>query len=169
MAVMENRKQNQGFTLIELVVVLAILAILAALIVGAIQISRRTQRNTQLRGDARTIKTALEGFYAKNRYFPSPVTGKDRMAYDMANAYLVTSGLIPSPMTNPSFAVSNQGTICYNMFPTPASGLPYYNLWVVSEEGSGLSTCTSCTVSGNPCSCGMSSVCGAEVFNGKNY
>ncbi len=60
----------EGFTLIELVVVMAIIALLAALIIGAIAITRQQADVTRLRSDAHNIQTALEGYFAKNRHFP---------------------------------------------------------------------------------------------------
>jgi prepilin-type N-terminal cleavage/methylation domain-containing protein len=65
------KKQKQGFTLIELVVVMAIIAVLAVLIIGAIILARRTATETANRGNARTMQVAMEAYYAKNRSYPS--------------------------------------------------------------------------------------------------
>jgi prepilin-type N-terminal cleavage/methylation domain-containing protein len=63
-------KRNKGFTLIELVVVMAIIAVLSTIIVGAILAARKAANNTQKTGVVRTVETALEarasrcnGFY----------------------------------------------------------------------------------------------------------
>lgn len=53
-------KRNKGFTLIELVVVMAIIAVLALLIVAAIMAARRQSQTTQRVGNIKTIETALE-------------------------------------------------------------------------------------------------------------
>ena len=63
--------QSKGFTLIELMVVMAIIAVLAVLIIGAIQIARKTSTETANRSNARTIQTALEGYYARNKAYPA--------------------------------------------------------------------------------------------------
>ena len=52
--------KKKGFTLIELVVVMAIIAILSVIIVGAILAARTAATNTQRTGAVRTIETALE-------------------------------------------------------------------------------------------------------------
>lgn len=66
------KETKKGFTLIELVVVMAIIAILSVIIVGAILAARTAATNTQRTGSVRTIETALEaraarcnGFYFK--------------------------------------------------------------------------------------------------------
>lgn len=62
---------KKGFTLIELMVVMAIIAVLAVLIIGAIQIARRTATETTNRSNAKTIQTGIEGYYAKNKQYPT--------------------------------------------------------------------------------------------------
>ncbi len=59
-------KNKKGFTLIELMVVMAIIAILSVLIVAAIQAARRSSVESQNRGNAKTIETALEAVSARN-------------------------------------------------------------------------------------------------------
>jgi prepilin-type N-terminal cleavage/methylation domain-containing protein len=59
-------KEEQGFTLIELVVVMAIIAVLAALMVAAISAARKQADSTQRMGNTKTLETATETFSAKN-------------------------------------------------------------------------------------------------------
>jgi len=75
-------QQKKGFTLIELMVVMAIIAVLAVLMIGAIQLARSTATETIHRSNGKTIQTAMEGYYAKNKQYPvygtagSPVSFK---------------------------------------------------------------------------------------------
>jgi prepilin-type N-terminal cleavage/methylation domain-containing protein len=62
--------KKKAFTLIELVVVMAIIAILSVLIIGAITVARRAAVETSNRGTAKTIQTGLEAYYAKNKVYP---------------------------------------------------------------------------------------------------
>lgn len=63
--------QSKGFTLIELMVVMAIIAILAVLIIGAITTARNTARLTVHRSNAKTIQTGFEAYFAKTRAYPA--------------------------------------------------------------------------------------------------
>lgn len=60
---------EKGFTLIEIVVVMAIIAVLASLIVGAINVARHTATETANRSNARTIRSCLESYFAKFRAY----------------------------------------------------------------------------------------------------
>lgn len=64
-------QRKDGFTLIELMVVMAIIAVLSVLIIGAIQLARRASVETTHRSNAKTIQTAMEAFYAKKKAYPS--------------------------------------------------------------------------------------------------
>ena len=68
---MRKLKSKQGFTLIEVVVVMAIIAVLATLVIGAIMVARNTQKETVHRSNARAIQTGLEAYYAKQRSYPT--------------------------------------------------------------------------------------------------
>jgi type IV pilus assembly protein PilA len=64
---MRNKK---GFTLIEVLVVMAIIAVLASLMLAAISAARTQQKNTQRRASVTAIRAGLEAFYATNRRYP---------------------------------------------------------------------------------------------------
>lgn len=61
--------KKEGFTLIELVVVMAIIAVLAALVVGAINVAKRTMTETANRQNAQTMRACFEAFYAKYKFY----------------------------------------------------------------------------------------------------
>jgi len=65
-----KEKEQKGFTLVELLVVMAIIAVLVTLIITAINIARRASRDTQRRNNANSIKAALEDNYSRNKVYP---------------------------------------------------------------------------------------------------
>lgn len=60
-----------AFTLIELMVVMAIIAVLATLIIGAITIARHVATETAHRSYAHTVQTALESYYGRAKGYPN--------------------------------------------------------------------------------------------------
>lgn len=60
---------KKGFTLVELMVVMALIAVLSTLIIGAIRLATNTARETTHRSNAKSIATALESKYAKYRRY----------------------------------------------------------------------------------------------------
>ena len=65
---------KKGFTLIELVVVMAIIAVLAALVVGAIIVARNTSLETANRTNGKTLQTGFEAVYASTRAYGTPAS-----------------------------------------------------------------------------------------------
>lgn len=103
-------KKKQGFTLIELVVVMAIIAVLAALMVAALSAARKQATNTQRTGDAKTLEVALESYSAVNGgKYPSAGTACSP-ACDVVNGavgsgtalqnFLKTKGMLSASLSN---------------------------------------------------------------------
>jgi len=85
---MTLKKNYKGFTLIELMVVMAIIAILSVLIIGAIQLARRTASETTNRSNARTIQTGMEAAFAKSKAYPVLGTSTTPVSFDTARTAL---------------------------------------------------------------------------------
>ena len=74
-------KNRTGFTLIELMVVIAVIAILIALLLPAIQQAREAARRTQCKNNLRQIGLALHNYHDRSRCFP-PSTVVDQNGLD---------------------------------------------------------------------------------------
>jgi len=64
---------STGFTLIEMLIVVAIIGILASIVVVGLNTSRKQARDTRRLADLRGIQTALELYYNKNGYYPGGI------------------------------------------------------------------------------------------------
>ncbi len=68
------KKNDEGFTLVELLIVIVILGILATVVVFAVQgITDTGQQNACAVGE-RTVQTAVEAYYAENQAWPADMT-----------------------------------------------------------------------------------------------
>jgi len=71
-AIETRRMRGQGgFTLIELLVVIAILAVLAGVVVFAVNGINKNSQETACKTEARTVKTAVQAYYAENQTYPT--------------------------------------------------------------------------------------------------
>jgi type IV pilus assembly protein PilA len=65
-----KRLFSAGFTLVEIMVVIAIIGILAAVAIPRFAAYRQTSYNTAALSDLRNVKTNLESFYQEHQHFP---------------------------------------------------------------------------------------------------
>ena len=67
----KSRKKNQkGFTLVELMIVVAIIGILAAIAIPQFQAYRAKAFNAAAESDLKNFKTAMEAALADNQTYP---------------------------------------------------------------------------------------------------
>ncbi len=69
------KRKEQGFTLIEMVVVVAIIASLAAILVPVISEELASSEESKALGDIQRISAAVTQYIADTRYFPTGVLG----------------------------------------------------------------------------------------------
>ncbi len=65
-----NIKQKQGFTLIEILIVVAIIAILASVVLVGLGPTQQAGRDARRISDLAEIQNGLELYYNKNGYYP---------------------------------------------------------------------------------------------------
>lgn len=152
MVVMGKLRGNKGFTLIELIVIMAIIAMLAILVVGAILITRQKSKDTQLLNDARIIQAGLEKYYVRNGVYPVPSPYDTTFtAYSMVDSTAPANNIrgvlisyIGQEMQNPS----SIGRVCYYTTTTwqtnQTTGQWRYYLWVQTESTAKKNSWTSC-------------------------
>src|ERR1700730_11051041 len=73
---MKSRRYNQdGFTLIEIMVVILILGLLATIVVQSLRGAADKAKRTKAQADLAEIKTALDRHYLDNGYYPTTDQG----------------------------------------------------------------------------------------------
>lgn len=64
-------KNQKGFTLVELMIVVAIIGILAAIAIPQFSKYRARAQNTSALSDARNVRTDIEGYNAEWQAYPN--------------------------------------------------------------------------------------------------
>lgn len=65
------KKQNKGFTIVELLIVIVVIGILALLVITTYAGIQQKARNTKRAADVSAVQTQLEAFYQTNGYYPN--------------------------------------------------------------------------------------------------
>lgn len=119
---LKKLKNQSGFTIVELLIVIVVIGILAALVLNTFQGVQARARDTERKTDLVSISTQLEAYYADFGHYPSGSTTVDTCGAnnggtytgDCALAVLTTRGLDPEalndPNNNPINIGANPGT-----------------------------------------------------------
>ena len=73
-------RRSTAFTLVELLVVIAVIAILAAILLPALSNAKYQAKNVACKSNLRQIITAINGYVTDEQFFP-PYIGKNVHAY----------------------------------------------------------------------------------------
>ena len=111
-----TKKREEGFTLIELMIVIAIIGILAAIAIPQFSAYRTRAYNSAAQSDLKNASTTQEAFYVDNQHYCATIA-------DLTGA---TYGLYLS--TNVSLTIVHGTTASYNMTAKHSSGSKYYTL-----------------------------------------
>lgn len=101
-----KRRFEKGFTIIELLVVVAIIGILAGVVIIALDSSKVKAHDAQRTTELKELQQALEAFYSQNAGYPQCNTpggwcGSDNGEFQTALQPLVDAELIPEIVSDP--------------------------------------------------------------------
>src|SRR6266851_921710 len=83
---MRSRRYNQdGFTLIEIMVVILILGLLATIVVQSLRGAADKAKRTKAQADLAELKTALDRYYLDNGYYPTTDQGLNALVSPPTN------------------------------------------------------------------------------------
>lgn len=157
---MRSLKKQKGYTLIEVLMVLAIIGILLALSAVAFLSARKTSRDAKRKTDLEQIRGALETYKADNNVYPGltstpALSGSDKVDTSLIS-FLVTQSYISVLPQDPL------STLYYYYVPL-SNG---YALCAYLEGGSSASA-PDCTTGGIDCGIinGSTAACNYEVKN----
>lgn len=80
------KKNDEGFTLVELLIVIVILGILATVVVFAVQGITDDSRQNSCDVGQRTVQTAVEAYYAEAGEFPTDIADLSEFLRDGSGA-----------------------------------------------------------------------------------
>jgi len=118
--------RQKGFTLVEMLLVLAILGILIAILLPSVIGVTRDAKEKQVKGDLRLIQAALGEYYIKNNNFPLDT------APAWASALLIMEPRIIEKWPFDPFNPADGALYGYDYLPTSNPGeVPTYVVWSV--------------------------------------
>jgi type II secretion system protein G len=113
------KKSSQGFTIVELLIVIVVIGILAALVLNSFTGVQARARDTERRTDINAIATQLEVYYNDNGGYPTAAQLLD----DAAAGWVETNlkGFDKSALTDPKGVKVNGTSASYTYTPAPTS------------------------------------------------
>jgi general secretion pathway protein G len=139
-------KKHKGFTLLELLVVIAVAAVLVTIVAFGLTGARESARDGRRRADLESIRGALEFYRSDCGRYPAAVT---------FGSPLVGSG---TPAR-----CSSSNTYLRIVPADPVSGRNY--IYSVNGSGTTYEICASLEAGGTTVSCGGNSTCGSGTCN----
>lgn len=101
---------RRGFTLIEMLIVVAIIGILASIVLLGVGPTRARARDARRVSDLRAVQTALELYFSKNGVYPTASTWAG-LTSDLTNANIGTTQIPNDPTASKKyFYGSTDGT-----------------------------------------------------------
>jgi len=79
------KKQNKGFTIVELLIVIVVIGILAALVITTYSGIQKKARNSKRQTDLQSLQTNLEAYFNEKGYYPNRVNDMNSASWLTTN------------------------------------------------------------------------------------
>jgi prepilin-type N-terminal cleavage/methylation domain-containing protein len=117
------KKRNQGFTIVELLIVIVVIGILALLVITTYSGIQAKARNSKRSSDVATVQTQLEAFFQNSGYYPSLADMNSSSWLSTNMKSLDTGALVdPSNATQSKTLVGSPAAKSYAYAVTDSSG-----------------------------------------------
>jgi prepilin-type N-terminal cleavage/methylation domain-containing protein/prepilin-type processing-associated H-X9-DG protein len=138
---MTSRRFNRGFTLVELLVVIAVIGILVALLLPAIQAAREAARRMKCQNNLHQMVIAMQRYHGDRKYFPPAFLKPGNYGWSVwLLPYLEEQSLFDSLNPNATtIAVNADTTRSLDLFTCPSDPSPkihiFYSGYAKSNYG----------------------------------
>lgn len=143
---MRSLKQQKGFTIVELLIVIVVIGILATLVIVTFTGIQQKARNTKRQTDINAIQSHLEAYKATSGYYPSLANMNDQGTGGATWISQNMKGLDPDALKDPKYT----GTMANALTSTVPSAAGQYAYQPVNDAGtsceSDATTCSSYTL-----------------------
>lgn len=136
------KKNNKGFTIVELLIVIVVIGILALLVITTYAGIQAKARNSKRQTDMSSLQTHLEAFYSQNGYYPS-LTDFNGPAWRTTNMPSLDNNAIKDP-SNPTCDPTSATLVCL----VTGTGTPKSYAYLVTDSSG-----ASCEAAGADINC----------------
>jgi len=121
-----NINRRSGFTLIEILIVVAIIAILASVVLVGLGPTQQAGRDARRLSDLREVQNGLELYYNSCGYYPGTDSAAPCVGYTAVGGYVALTGILKNFKALGVGAVPDDPTAGhhyrYSVIPTSGSG-----------------------------------------------
>lgn len=128
---MKLRKSKDGFTLVELMIVLTILIILAAVAIPNFLKARETARDEAAKDALKAVKTAMEMYSSEKGSYPSNITSSEALKKVLGNDYWPSNINIGEEIASISDVATNSNGTGYTLV---SVGKDIEHCWQITEK-----------------------------------
>jgi prepilin-type N-terminal cleavage/methylation domain-containing protein len=118
---MKISKNQRGFTIVELLIVIVVIGILAALVITTYTGIQAKARNSNRQTDVNSVQTQLEAYFAQNGHYPS-LTDMNDSSWRSTNMKSLDTEALQDPQGSAATLVTSPVAKSYAYAVTNSSG-----------------------------------------------